>query len=300
MDPYIKSTIGPTEKNTSSLLGQMLTFLVLVGLFSLIAESLKFHLDQQNIMLDRLTMWGPGTAALITCWLYRIDVKTLGWRWPTPGWMPLSYVIPLLYATPVYLVTWIVIDHSLALQPFMDSVSASYNFANWKVFGTFFVGIPLLLTLGVVSTITWALGEELGWRGFLFPRLVSRFGFNLACLFSGFIWAAWHYPGLIWGHYNAGTNPLFALIFFTTSVVAMAFVSGWLRQHSQSIWPSVLLHASHNLFVEGIFDPLTGSTGLARYVTTEFGIGLSITIGIAAYLLCSRTVSPRRITLPRD
>jgi hypothetical protein len=48
------------------------------------------------------------------------------------------------------------------------------------------------------------------------------------------------------------------------------------------------VHASHNLFVQAIFDPLTANTGLARYTTTEFGLGLAISIAIAAWLLIGR------------
>ncbi len=288
METPMKETAGQVVKPIVGAGNQVLTFLACVVLFQFAAVALKLNLNQQSPMLERFTMWGPGASALITCWLYRIDLATLGWRWPARRWLVLSYFIPLLYAAPVYLVTWIAIDHSFALQAFMDGISSSYNLANQKVFGTFVVGVPLLLSVGVLATVTWALGEELGWRGFLFPRLVSRFGFNIGCLITGLIWAAWHYPDLLWGHYNAGTNPVFALVCFTAGVVASAFISGWLRMRSQSIWPSVLVHASHNLFVQGIFDPLTANTGLARYATTEFGIGLSLTIAATAYLACAR------------
>lgn len=273
---------------------QLWVFLACLCLFSLAADTLRINVDHQAPMLDRFAMWGPGAAALITCMIYRIDIRTLGWQWPARRWLMLSYVLPLLYAAPVYLLTWVAIRKSFALDAFMESVAGSYNLASWKVFGTFVVGIPLLLSVGVLSSVTWALGEEIGWRGFLFPRLMSRFGFTGASLLSGLVWAAWHYPGLILGHYNAGTNPAFALICFTLSIVAAAFVSGWLRLRSHSVWPSALLHASHNLFVQGIFDPLTANTGIARYTTTEFGAGLAITIGITAYLLCTRLRFPSR------
>jgi uncharacterized protein len=287
-------TNGPMAIPVSGSIGQIAAFLACVFLLLFPAVALKLNLDRQNLMLERFTMWGPGTAALLTGWLYRIDPATLGWHWPARRWLVLGYVIPLLYAAPVYLATWLLIDHSFVLQAFMDGLSSSYNLASHEVAGTFVVGIPLLLTVGVLSTVTWALGEELGWRGFLFPRLVARFGFNTGCIATGVVWAAWHYPDLLWGRYNAGTNPVFALACFTASVVAMSFVSGWLRLRSESIWPSVLLHASHNLFIQGILDPLTATTGLARYVTTEFGIGLSLTIAAAAYLACSRTVVRKR------
>ena len=62
----------------------------------------------------------------------------------------------------------------------------------------------------VIFEAVWSLGEELGWRGFLFPRLQQRFGFHGACLISGLIWAVWHYPEILWTDFKAGTNAVFA------------------------------------------------------------------------------------------
>lgn len=52
---------------------------------------------------------------------------------------------------------------------------------------------PLLISL-VLSTITGAMGEELGWRGFLLPKLQQRFNSFLSSLIVGVIWALWHLP----------------------------------------------------------------------------------------------------------
>lgn len=257
-------------------------FLAAVCVFSLAADTLRIHLDHQNPMLDRFAMWGPAGAAALTCWICGIDIRTLGWQWPATRWLSFGYLVPILYAAPVYLAAWIFIPHAFALDAFMTNMAGAYELANWKVFGTFAVGVPLLLTVGLISGLTWALGEEIGWRGFLFPKLMTRFGFNRACLITGLVWAVWHYPGLIWGHYNAGTNPVFAAICFTLSVIAVAFILGWLRLQSGSIWPCALLHASHNLFIQAIFDPLTADAGPARYVTTEFGLGLPVLSAVAA------------------
>jgi membrane protease YdiL (CAAX protease family) len=40
------------------------------------------------------------------------------------------------------------------------------------------VALPLLFTITVIGEAVWALGEELGWRGFLFSKLPQRFGFH--------------------------------------------------------------------------------------------------------------------------
>lgn len=262
----------------------------MVCVFSAAADLLRIHTDHQNPMLDRFAMWGPAAATAITCWVYKIDLRTLGWHWPPARWLLMGYLLPLLYAAPVYVATWLFVPHSFALDTFIASTAGAYGLAGLEVFGTFGVGLPLMVTVGLIAGLTWALGEEIGWRGFLFPRLTARFGFSGACLIGGVIWAVWHYPGLIWGHYNAGTDPLFAVACFTLSVIAMSFVSGWLRMHSGSVWPPTVLHASHNLFVQVIFDPLTANTGPARYLTTEFGAGLTLTIAIAALVLCTKKI----------
>jgi hypothetical protein len=44
------------------------------------------------------------------------------------------------------------------------------------------------------------------------------------------------------------------------------------------------LHASHNQFIQGIFDKLSGKTGITPYITGEFGVGLALTSVVVAYV----------------
>lgn len=46
---------------------------------------------------------------------------------------------------------------------------------------------------------------------------------------------------------------------------------------------AVIIHASHNLFTQAVFDPLTVDRGYTEYFTTEFGAGLAITYALVAY-----------------
>jgi len=66
--------------------------------------------------------------------------------------------------------------------------------------------------------------EEIGWRGFLVPELFKTMGFTSAALFSGVVWACWHYPLLIWGDYNSGTPTWYGLTCFTVLVVSISLV----------------------------------------------------------------------------
>lgn len=273
-------------------------FMAQLCLFSSAAYALIIHNHHESAALSRFIMWCPGFAALSTCILLRLPLQCLGWQWPASRILKLAYFLPLLYAPPVYLLTWLTIPGSFSLHSFESMMASSYGLGQWPILGTLGVALPLLFTVSVIATSTWALGEELGWRGFLFPRLEKKFGFHGACLISGVLWAVWHFPGLLWADYNAGTNPVYAMTCFTVTVVAMAYVMGYLRMRSGSLWPCVLLHATHNSFVQGIFDPLTSPVGWAKYITTEFGVGLVATL-IAASIMLIRGTSLVTMCQPR-
>jgi membrane protease YdiL (CAAX protease family) len=66
-------------------------------------------------------------------------------------------------------------------------------------------------------------------------------------------------------------------------VIGMSFVMGWLRLKSKSLWPCAILHASHNLFIQHIFDGMTATSGRAIYITTEFGFGMAIPLALLAF-----------------
>jgi membrane protease YdiL (CAAX protease family) len=200
----------------------------------------------------------------------------------------LAYVIPILYALPVYVVAWTAIGGSFAFSEFASPLASAFGFPDWPRATALFVAIPCYAILGVISSTARALGEEIGWRGFLLPRLVQQVGFTWGCLLSGCIWAVWHYPGLLFADYNAGTRPAFALTCFTLMVIADSYIFGWMRLKSGSLWTAAVMHASHNLFIQAIFDRMTAPVGRTLYITTEFGAGLVLTVGTFALYFWTR------------
>ena len=65
----------------------------------------------------------------------------------------------------------------------------------------------LLATVGVLGSCISALGEELGWRGFLVPQLANVASFPRVELIGGAIWALLHYPIIPFADYR-GAGPL--------------------------------------------------------------------------------------------
>jgi hypothetical protein len=88
---------------------QIVTFLFLVFLFSSLPYFLiihSHHVGVGNGLVVRMIMWCPAAAAFATCALFRIDMRSLGWTWRTSRYEALAYLLPLGYAIPVYLITW--------------------------------------------------------------------------------------------------------------------------------------------------------------------------------------------------
>ena len=123
---------------------------------------------------------------------------------------------------------------------------------------------PLYVMVNVIGSITYAplinmfvaLGEEIGWRGFLYPQLEAGFGRRKGWLLGGFIWGAWHWP-LIWliGYeYGAAAGnpagyagfPISGMLLFGMFAAGLGILHGWLYEKSGTIWVPSLLHGAIN------------------------------------------------------
>ncbi|WP_255266051.1 CPBP family glutamic-type intramembrane protease [Microbacterium hominis] len=90
-----------------------------------------------------------------------------------------------------------------------------------------------------------ALGEELGWRGWLLPKLMPL-GAIPAILISGVIWGLWHAPLILLGYNYPGVPGWLGLTAMTEMCIVFGAIFGWLRLRSDSVWPAALAHAAFN------------------------------------------------------
>jgi uncharacterized protein len=228
-------------------------------------------------------MWCPALAAFATLSLNRRSFADLGWKWPTRKYAAMSWYVPLLYAGIAYGMVWISGLGGFPNHEFMQSLVVRMGERLSPTASTILY-VVLTGSFGLVGSLARALGEEIGWRGFLVPELFKTMGFTTTALLSGVVWACWHYPILIWGDYNAGTPSWYGLTCFTVMVVAIAIIFAWLRLKSGSLWTGAILHASHNLYVQAIFTPLTQNRGKTAWFIDEFGAVLPlVAVAFAVY-----------------
>src|ERR671938_559358 len=86
--------------------------------------------------------------------------------------------------------------------------------------------IQFLIFVGMF-TVWFALGEEIGMRGYLQPRLMSL-GRNRALFLVGLVWATWHMPLVFLTPLLPVGNKLISLPLFYGAVVAGSFFFGYL------------------------------------------------------------------------
>jgi len=241
-----------------------------------------------------ILMWSPGIAGMMTQFIATRSLRGLGWRLGSARWLGLAYILPVLYALPVYAFVWLtglgglqVPEEAIALMERFPSISPTVGM------GIFFLFSGTVMVL--VSLVT-ALGEEIGWRGLFVPELAKIAGFTPAALISGLVWAAWHMPAIFLADYGGGGPPAwYSVVFFAIMVIATSFAYAWLRLRSGSLWPAALLHASHNLFIMHVFDAMTVESDLTANITGELGVGLALTGIVVAYLFWRKRKSLRPI-----
>jgi membrane protease YdiL (CAAX protease family) len=119
-------------------------------------------------------------------------------------------------------------------------------------------GIPSLLGLVIMLAIFIfpgsALGEEIGWRGYVLPRLQTRMSALSAALLLAPIWALWHLP--LWLTGAPGRTPLIYAGFVVSAFATSVLLTWVYNSTGGSLLLVVLLHATINIPITLLIDSL--------------------------------------------
>lgn len=221
--------------------------LVWVPMIIYFATGGKYDSPMMNLILA-YSMLCPSIAVLLTRKITKEGIPLLGKDSLQLGinlknkkwlWFVLGFVAPVIY--------W-----DLAQLIFMAIFPETYNPAGFDVMGLPRNALILLpisgWTTGIVGSIG-ALGEEIGWRTYLYPKLEELMGPVGSVIVGGIIWGVWHYPAILQGH-TFGTDywgaPWSGFFVFTFSCVTMGALLYLVTKKTGSIWPAAIMHAVNN------------------------------------------------------
>lgn len=233
------------------------------GLSWLVALPLWFGDGLRSPMFPFLAlamMFTPAVAAIIVVYFVerpKDKAKALG-LWPLKPvrrlilYLMLGLIVPavlVLIALPVgallgvYPADFVTFS---AFQELADSQLAQAGAASIQIPIGILIALQLVNVLvGAFINLIPALGEELGWRGWLLPKLLPL-GTVPAFLLSGVLWGLWHAPLILLGYNYAEAPRWLGLTMMIGMCTFMGAIFGWLRLRSQSVWPAALAHGSLN------------------------------------------------------
>lgn len=238
-----------------------------------------------------LTMFVPTVAALIVVFFIEKPAK----KARALGLVPLTPVKPLLLSLlGALLIPIVVAVGGLWLGSLLGVFPADFvtfkGFEQVVAMQSAMTGAPTpsmpvgalvamqfvnVLIASLFVNLVPALGEEIGWRGWMLPKLL-RFGPWPAIILSGVIWGLWHAPAVLLGYNYPGSPGWLALLAMVVMSTIMGGIFGWLRLRGGSVWPAALAHSSFNasatlvlVFIaeNGMYDPLQANvTGWSGWI----------------------------------
>jgi uncharacterized protein len=201
------------------------------------------------VLLAGVYMWAPAIASLLTRMITRE-----GWRdsmlranlkcgWPF--WLA-AWVLPAVLTIFGLAVYFLIFPH--LYDP--DFSFIRLNIPAGAAAPWVLIAAQTLQGIIISPFINgfFTFGEELGWRGYLLPKLMPLGG-RRAVLVSGVIWGVWHWPLIAMGHnYGLGYAGwpwlgMLAMVWFT---LCLGIFFAWITLRSGSVWPAVIGHAAVN------------------------------------------------------
>ena len=108
------------------------------------------------------------------------------------------------------------------------------------------------VTIAPFINMLFALGEEIGWRGAMYPYLKGKLGVTKGRIVGGVIWGCWHWPAMILAGYEYGKEylgaPVLGPIIFCLSTTAMGILIDYVYEKTGTIWMPSLMHGAINAF----------------------------------------------------
>lgn len=203
-------------------------------------------------------MFTPLLAAVLA----RVPLGDLGWRprlrqnW---RWLLAAWLVPALLMVLGAAVYFLCFPSRFDLsgKTFLAQLEAAGPEAQAQ-FQAQALPMSFFLLLQAVAALTYApfvnvfpsLGEEIGWRGVMLPRLKERFGRRKGLLLGGLIWGAWHWPVMLLAGYEYGLSywgfPVLGMLAFCLFTTALGIFLDLLYEKTGSIWYPALGHGAVN------------------------------------------------------
>jgi uncharacterized protein len=222
---------------------------------SLTISSIKEISDDKKIIYYNLflftVMFFPGISAfLVRKFINKECLKNPMMNFGSlKPYLQASLFIPFLYII-IYAITGLFYPPDFTLKTFMVQAGVKEIPFNPSLFILVFF-IFTILVIPIINFIP-AFGEEFGWRGYLFPKLLPL-GREKALIISGIIWGLWHLPFVLLIDYGSYPNKIAGCLIFTALITLLGIYIGALALNNKSTFLASYMHGVINAQDHGIW-----------------------------------------------
>lgn len=222
-----------------------------------------------------LAMFTPAIGSLLTRLVTKEGTANSMLRLNIKGngkYYLLAIALPIIYSAAENVLNVVIMDTKF-------DPKAAFELAGVSAVGytaSIFFNIAISLTMFPVF-----LGEELGWRGYLFPKLKTVMNRPAAYIVCGIIWGVWHTPAII-DRLNFGKDyigyPYMGVLLMCLFCISVGIIFTWLTEKTNSVYPAAFAHAVNNNAAPLIL-------ALARNIADESRILQFSLVGTAAIFI---------------
>lgn len=208
---------------------------------------IAYHFSKSPVTLT-LMMFTPAFCSVLTRILTREGFKNMylkvnikgNLKWYFSAW----FLTPLIayFGVIVYFIMFKCDFNPLASElALAEGITSMSDYAKHLL-----ILIPLAVLINPIMGLVQCFGEELGWRGYLLPKLTKGLSKFSATIITGLIWGIWHIPIILSGYNYGGEHPLLGSLAMIVFCVIIGVFSAFLFYKVKSIWVPVIFHASIN------------------------------------------------------
>lgn len=144
------------------------------------------------------------------------------------------------------------------------------------------------LSLGALLSVPFLLGEEVGWRGFLFPALRTHLGEAASHVVAGVVWGLWHAPMIVWLGLNYPGTPALGVPMMVAFCLPLGFLLQRAYVRSASLLVPALAHGMVNKTVALVFTLFVIEDKLDHLWRGPAGLGAAVMLAVVAGTVARR------------
>lgn len=204
-----------------------------------------------------LSMFAPMLAAVIS----GAGLRGMGWKPRLRGklrWVLAAWFGPAILGAAGAALYFLLVPKALDLEfAYIRAALGAEQVARMEAGGLTLSRYALGGCLAALTYAPWfnmlfAIGEEAGWRGVMYPALKRRLGTVRGRIAGGVIWGVWHWPIMLLAGYEYGSTywgaPVTGPLLFCVIASAMGILLDFLYEKTDCIWMPALCHGAINAF----------------------------------------------------